>query len=397
MSSQHNDVRLLLSRNISKGQLLGYALANVVGLTVILIGLLFYADSKHSVAADDQYFSADYVVISKHVEGIGFTPQTFTEAEIADLNGQPWVKRVGRFTSSRFAVHGEVGMGGRGFSSYLFFEAVPDEFFDIKPRGWTFSPDERFIPIVLSKDYLALYNFGFAVPQGLPQVSEDVIESVPIKVTLTGESMLPEPFEAGIVGFSSRLNTIVVPQSFMEWANRRYSSEAEPQPSRLIVAIDRLAASTMTDYFAAHGYEAAGDQDNTDKISGFFAVVSAVVASGGLIISLLALFILVLSIYLLFQKSRDTLRHLMLLGYHPMRVARYYEVGVIVANLLITAVAVTAALLCRPLWSSGLQIVGLGGASPLPMVMFAVGYWVVMTVLDVCIIRTRMMRIWQGR
>jgi hypothetical protein len=209
--------------------------------------------------------------------------------------------------------------------------------------------------------------------------------------------MQPEPFEAGIVGFSSRLNTIVVPQSFMEWANRRYSSEAEPQPSRLIVAIDRLAASTMIDYFAAHGYEAAGDQDNTDKISGFFAVVSAVVASGGLIISLLALFILVLSIYLLFQKSRDTLRHLMLLGYHPMRVARYYEVGVIVANLLITAVAVTAALLCRPLWSSGLQIVGLGGASPLPMVMFAVGYWVVMTVLDVCIIRTRMMRIWQGR
>ena len=69
--------------------MLGYALANVVGLSVVLIGLLFYGDSQNDNATEDRYFSQDYVVLSKKVEGIGFTAQTFTDDEIAQLEHQP--------------------------------------------------------------------------------------------------------------------------------------------------------------------------------------------------------------------------------------------------------------------------------------------------------------------
>ena len=256
-----SDVWSLLRQNISKGQITGYAIANIVGLSVILIGILFYCDSQQDNSQEDQFFTSDYIVLSKKVEGIGFSPISFSEEEIKELSREKWVKKIGRFSSSQFAVNGSINMGGKSLSSYLFFESVPDEFFDVKPRDWTFSPQDRFVPIILCKDYLTLYNFGFAVPQGLPQISEEIVGAVPITLRLTGENMVSEYFEAAIVGFSSRLNTIAVPQSFMDWANKRYSNSNNiPNASRLIVQVDRLSSSQMYDYLDKHDIELAGDK-----------------------------------------------------------------------------------------------------------------------------------------
>jgi hypothetical protein len=396
MRSPYNpDVWRLLRRNLSPGQLVGYALANIVGLTVVLVALLFFGDSRNNTASEDRYLGNNYVVLSKRVEGIGFTPQSFTEADVADLESQPWVRRVGRFTTSRFAVYGTVALGGRGFSSYLFFESVPDEFFDVRPDRWHFSPDEPFIPIVLCRDYLALYNFGFAVPQGLPQISEEIVESIPLTLTLTGANGQPETFQGGIVGFSSRLNTIVVPQSFMDWANDHYASaEAVATPvSRLIVEVDRFASQDMAAYLEAHGMESAGEQDDSGRISSFLGVVSAVVATNGLVICLLAIFILMLSIFLLLQKSRDKLRNLMLLGYHPTSIARYYELLILGANFIITLISVALTVACRTLWLPALTDLGLGGASLLPMLLFALGYLLLISAFDLCVIRMQVRRL----
>ncbi len=390
------DVWSLLRQNISKGQLIGYAIANVVGLTVILIGILFYCDSQNNNSQQDKFFSNDYIVLSKKVEGIGFAPISFSEEDIENLEKEKWVKKVGRFTASQFAVNGAVNMGGKRLSTYLFFESVPDAFFDIKPKDWHFTPDEKFVPIILSKDYLTLYNFGFAIPQGLPQVSEEVIGAIPITLRLTGEEMMPEEFEAAIVGFSSRLNTIAVPQSFLDWANARYSRKEEKQnASRLIVEVDRLAAGSMKAYLDEHGIEVAGDKEEAGKISSFLGTVSAVVTTNGIVICIRALFNLVMRLYLLLQKSRDKLRNLMLLGYHPLHIARYYEAMVVVANLVISLVSIVFTFVSRTFWNDELVNIGLGGASVLPTLLFALIYLIGVTVLDIFIVRRRLLAIWR--
>ncbi len=385
----------LLRRNISVAQLTGYAMANIVGLSVILIGILFFCDSQNSNDGDDQYFSNDYVVISKKVEGIGFSPTSFSEEEISSLAEEPWVKKIGRFTPSRFAVYGSVEMGGRGMGTYLFFESVPDEFFDVKPRDWQFSPDEKFVPVILCKDYLTLYNFGFAVPQGLPQVSEELVSSIPVRLRLTGEDNCHEYFDCAIVGFSSRLNTIAVPQTFMDWANARYSPGKDAAPtSRLIVEADRFRADAMKAYLADNRLEVAGDKGDAGNIASFLAVVSAVVTTNGFVICLLAMFILVLSIFLILQKSREKLRNLMLLGYHPHAVARYYELVVIIANIIITAISIAVTFTARTFWSDHLTAIGLGDASIVPTLSFALVYLLGITALNILIIRKHLMQIW---
>ena len=389
-----HEIWCLLKKNLSVGQLLGYALANVVGLTVILAGILFYGDSQESTAQDDQFFSEDYVVLSKKVEGVGFTPVVFSDDEIQKLSKQKWVQKIGRFTASQFAVNGSINMGGRGLSSYLFLESVPDEFFDVKPRDWRFDPEEKFIPIMLSKDYLTLYNFGFALPQGLPQISEKMIGAMPLVLGITGKDNKTEYYEAAIVGFSSRLNTIAVPQSFMDWANSRYAVGEVPPPSRLIVKIDQLAATGMKEYCDQEGIEIAGDNPSSGNISKFLGLVSSVVASNGVVISLLALFILILSIYLLLQKNRETIKKLMGLGFHPREISRYYEFIVLAANSLITLVAVVLTICFRLLWQEQMQELGLGEASLLPMLAIAVAYLLIVTAFNIHIIRRNIRKIW---
>ena len=387
----------LLRRNISVGQMTGYFIANLVGLTVILVGTLFYCDSQNDNSGTDKYFSSNYIAISKCVEGIGFAPITFSEEEVADLQNQLWVKRIGRFTASNFAVNGSVAMGGKELSSYLFFESVPDEFFDIKPDDWSFSPGDTRVPIILCKDYLTLYNFGFAIPQRLPQLSEEVIGDIPIKLRLTGENMQSEEMQARIVGFSSRLNTVAVPQSFMDWANSHFSSGLQvPSSSRLIVEIDPMASSKMKSYLEEHEIEVAGDKQDTGNMSHFLGIVSTVVTINGFVICLLAMFILILSIFLLLQKSRKMLRDLMLLGYHPLRVGRYYEIMVIITNVLILSFALVFTFIARPFWENELSEIGLGGASIVPTLIVAFSYLLVVTIFDLFIIRHHIIKIWKG-
>ena len=389
-------IAVLLKKNISKGQLWGYSVANLIGLTVILSGILFYCDSRHHRSNHDKLFSEDYIIVSKKVNGVNLEPVAFSDDEIEDLSKQPWVKKLGKFTTADFSVNASIKMGGKGMSSYLFFEAVPDEFFDNPPVGWDFEPSKRFVPIVLNRDYLALYNFGFAIPQGLPQLSEDMIGTIPLKLLLTGKNGKSEVFDAAVVGFSSRLNTIAVPQNFMDWANSQFASGDKFETSRLILKIDRLNSSDSEKYILEHGLEIAGDKESDSKISEFLGVVSGVVAATGFVIAILALFILLLSIFLLLQKSRGMLRNLLLLGYSPNQASRYYEKMVLSINGIITVLSIGLTFVCRLIWHKSLETLGLGDGNVLFMLAAALIYFILISIINIIVIRRHLLTIWQS-
>lgn len=392
----------LLRQHISPGQLAGYALANIVGLAIVVSAVQFARDSSTPLSAGtpDPFSSADFAVLSKKVEGVGFTPAAFTPDEIADLKSRPWARRVGEFTAARFNVVASVGFGGRGFSSMLFFESIPDEFIDALPEGWDCDPaaGDR-LPVIVSRDYLALYNFGFALPQGLPQVSEDVVSAVPVTFTLSGDgSVSPIVLTGRIAGFSSRLNTIAVPESFMRRANKLLSPAGDEasgqQPSRLIVEVAAADVDRLADYADRHGLERSSADGAASRLSHLATLASAVVSAVGVVICLLAFFILLLSVYLLLQKNRTTLRNLMLLGYSPDRVAACYQLTVGVLNAAVAVVAVAAALAIRQLWLPSLGEIDLGGASAGWSVATGLGAFVAVTVASFATIRTKIGAIW---
>lgn len=387
---------VLLKKNISKGQLAGYSIANLIGLTVILSGILFYCDTRHHTSTDDKYFSDDYIVISKKVKGINLDAVSFTQEELKEIENQSWVKKLGTFTPADFSVAASINMGGRGMSSYLFLESVPDDFFDVTPPGWEFNKESKYVPIVLNKDYLALYNFGFALPRGLPQLSEDMIGTVPLKLYISGDNGRSEIFDASVVGFSNRLNTIAVPQEFMDWANERFSNSASKEISRLILKIDRLKSADSETFLKEKGYEISGDKEGASKVSEFLGVVSGVVTATGFVIAVLAIFILLLSIFLLLQKSRGMLRNLLLLGYSPSQAAAYYDKTTIILNAILTLCSVGFTFIARLIWHKSLLSLGLGDGNVLFMLGAALLYFLIISGINVVVVRQHLLSIWKA-
>lgn len=360
----------LLRRNISAGQLLGYGLANLVGLAIVLTAIQFYRDVTGAWEQDDSFISRDYLIVSKRIDGVtgllggaGAGANEFTPAEVADIAAQPWAAKVGAFTAANFGVAASVEMNGRGMNTFLFLESIPDEFFDVSPRGWRWDGDtSQPVPIIISKDYLALYNFGFAASRGLPQISESIVGMVPLRLSLSGNGRqvwLP----ARIVGFSSRLNTIAVPQEFMQWANGQFAEEPQPNPSRLIVSTNSPGDPQAKAYFDAHGVEIAGDRLDTGRAAYFLSLITTIVIAIGAVISLLSFFILLLSIYLLLQKNREKIHQLMQLGYAPRAVAGYYYRIVAAVNACVLAASVGILLLAQHAWAAQLDAVGARGSS----------------------------------
>ena len=117
----------------------------------------------------------------------------------------------------------------------------------------------------------------------------------------------------------------------------------------------------------------------------------------GAVISLLACFILLLSIYLLLQKSRGKLRDLMLLGYTPDAVARYYYLLVAGVNATVVLMAIAAMVAARSLWMPAFAALGLKGASLWVASVAAAAAGIVLTGFDIAAIRRRVIRTWYDR
>ena len=355
----------LLRQHISKGQLIGFAIANLIGLTIVLLAVQFYRDVRPVFNDEESFISKDYLIITRAVTGAGAMMGNngeFSNSDISDLEQQPWCRQVGRFLNSDFAVDARLGVGsGHAMHTQFFFEAIPDEFIDIDPNAWGFSLDRPEVPVVISRDYLSLYNFGFAATQGMPRISEGQAEMLPLQFTLSGNGKR-KVMPGRIVGFSNRLNTVIVPEEFLEWANGYFGTGAVQLPQRLIVEVSSPGDVKIEQYMDEHHYEVAGDKMSSSKANYFLTIISGIVIAVGVIISLLSFFVLMLSIYLLLQKNTQKLQDLLLLGYSPDQVSRHYILLVVVINAAVLVLAIVLMLLGRLTYMDMIRAFGIGGA-----------------------------------
>ena len=334
----------LLRQHISIGQLAGFFLANLFGMMIVLLSVQFYKDVIPVFTKGDSFMKKDFIIATKKVSTLGtFTNKNnaFSPEEIADLKKQPFTKTIGAFTPSQFKVSAGLGMQDTGInlSTEMFFESVPDEFVDINLDKWHFDKEAQEIPIIIPRNYLNLYNFGFAQSRSLPKISEGLMSLIQMNILLRGNGQV-EQFKGNIVGFSNRLNTILVPQSFMDWANKKFAPNIEAQPARLIIEVNNPADSAIANYFQQKGYETEDGKLDAGKTTYFLRLVVGIVLGVGLFISVLSFYILMLSIFLLLQKNTTKLESLLLIGYSPARVALPYQILTVGLNVIVLLLSI---------------------------------------------------------
>ncbi len=329
----------LLRKHVSVLQLAGFFLTNLAGVAIILAAVQLYRDIRPVVEAPDSFLSNDFLVLTKDVGRVAVGGTFFTRAELDSLAAQPIVEAMGEFTSARYGVVGGISIGGAGFQTYMFFESVPDHFLDVESDRWKFAEGDRVIPIILPRNYLNLYNFGFASTQGLPQVTEELVKQVVMDVDIEGGGRR-ESFKGQIVAFSNRLNTILVPESFMEWSNARFADKPVSEPSRVIIEVSNTADDALHAYLSANHFRIEGDNQEGGRTGYFLRLATAVVAGVGLLITALSFFILMLSIFLLLQKNARKLEDLLLVGYTPAQVSRPYQMLTLALNMSVVVCAI---------------------------------------------------------
>lgn len=391
----------LLRQHISSAQLLGFFFANLCGMAIVLLGVQFYRDIAPVLTRGDSFMKKDYMVISKRVSTLGTLvgkSTAFSDGDIADLKDQPFIQKVGVFTSARFKVSAGMGMQGVNLSTALFFESVPDEFVDADLKDWSFHPGQEDIPIIIPRNYLNLYNFGFAQSRNLPQLSEGVMGMVPLDIRMEGQGNRTH-MKGRIVGFSSRLNTILVPQSFMDWANRTYGEREQVRPSRLIVEVDHSSDDRIARYFKERGYETEGDKLDNGKVAWFLKALVSIVLFIGILISVLSFYVLMLSVYLLLQKNTVKLENLLLIGYSPARVALPYQLLVLGLNALVLILGLLSVMSVRSYYGEWISRMFPGAelGSMAPSVWVGSLLFAFVSVLNLWIIRKKINAIWLKR
>ena len=387
-----------MRKHISIFELAVFFVANLIGMAVILAGVQIYNDFSPMLSGEKSLIGNDYMIISRPVERVGVNAPKFTAEDIEELSEEAWVEDLGVFSASQFRVDGSIVFNGRRLSTMMFFEAVPDNFVDVDTEDWHFSPGDDIIPIVLPRNYLNLYNFGFSQTQDLPKITEDMIKRVELGLRIKGNGY-SDDYKGYVVGFSDRLNTILVPMSFMEWANGYYSNETNNEATRLILEVQNPSAPEVVSFMEEHGYVAEDKPSESSKALFMLQVCVAVIVGIGAIFSLLSIIILTLSIDLLLQKNINKLENLVLVGYKPMYVAMPYILMTVILNVSIMVISIVAAALVQNVYMDYLgKLFGVTlESSPMASIVAGVILTVVVTLFNFYIIYRKIAQISRKR
>lgn len=390
----------LLRRNISILQTLLFLAVNLLGGVIVLLGIEAYRDFASISRNDGDALSTSSIVINKSLSAdatlnsiMGLHP-SFSEEEIRELESLPSVASVGKFVTARFGVGAVLSIASSRMSTDIFLEAVPDEFVlgNYRPVDgvscrWSATLSSDTIPVIIPRNYLNLYNFGYAASNGMPQIGDDLIGYLPLQlVVMTPRGRVV--YTALLCGLTDKFNTILVPWDFLNEANDAYAKGTSSEPSRLMLTTDASEFDEDTfEFLAQKGYAVEGDTTQV-KLQNFIYTLLYIIIGIGAVFSTLAFVLLVISILLLIEKNKEKIRNLYSLGYSIKEISRLYRLFVFVVDLVVWLIAASMAVLVYPMIVYVLNIMS-QGYQPLPLSfiwMAAVGFALMFAMLHSVII-----------
>lgn len=361
-------LRKLQRKTLIPAQIAGYALTLLVGAAIVLLSLQVYCDMKPLLTQQTDVFKAHTVTVSKNVTVFKTANKEglyFSDRELDKLRGQDFVKNVAQFRSASFATKAAISFEGQRMSTDLFFESVPDGYLDVESDDWRWDSTADFLPIVIPEDYLNLYNFGFAESQSLPVVSAPVLSQITFSIYVEGNGK-SKVYNSRIVGLSGKINSILVPDDFLQWANREFGAAQEHSTSRLLVEFTDATDERIPQYFEANGLNINKSELESSKMTFFFKLAMLSVTIIAVIIIVLSVAFIIMSMNLIVQRNREMFVNLHNIGYSIREIARFYKVVVSIVTVVVLLVATMLVLWARGLYDARLSSLFDTGGSFVP-------------------------------
>lgn len=270
----------------------------------------------------------------------------FNENDISELKNWQEVKAVYPFSANEFRASAN---GGDFIPFYtdLYFESVDLKAIDIPITEEEFTVKGDEIPIVISREYLNLYNYGFALNQGLPQISEEFAKKIEINLNITVNKE-NKTYKGKLIGLSDRIHSVLIPKKFLDSLNAIQNPGLAVQPkiyNRVLVEVRDSGDENLIAKMKEKGYDSNQESLRSAKIKSKLFLVLNSIAVLGIFIFALCLYIIISFIKIQFLEKQEEVSIKNSLGYSPKKmvgdISRQFSINLmIILTLSIGLIAV---------------------------------------------------------
>jgi hypothetical protein len=307
-------------------------------LGIVLIPLVFQInhDIKEVLKGDDEDFQ--YLQISKEVgisTALGLGTINFSSSEINKLKAQSFIEDVAQVTSNNFRVYVKAPQNRGGFDGYM--HSVPYDFLDKHPNSFSWQIGQEEIPVIISNQFFTLLNTGILPAQGQPPVPKIAIKQLSLPVYL-GRGSKKIEMRVRVVGFSDRITTVIVPRSFVNWANSNFHPDKKSQSTMAILKVKDSGNKELEHYLDRNDYEVNKEQLVAQKGMWIAQVILVILFTLGLIISFISINSMILFVRLIIIESIQKVEMLLILGYKASTISnvitKFFTILIIITTLI---------------------------------------------------------------
>jgi multisubunit Na+/H+ antiporter MnhB subunit len=312
-----------------------------IGVLLLLCSIQMYINIQQLLGGESQRKDgSDFISISKTItnETMGTLEKNlFNANDIKEIAAKPFIEGVSPLTANRFRVQLSAG-DIIPFSTDMFLESLDNNFIDTVPPNFTWQEGQNYIPIVFSSDFLEIYNV-FAPGYGLPQLSAETASQVVVFITCYGQNGEKQTFRGSIVALSDRVNSIIVPRNFLDWANNKFGNTTDVKASRLYIKTKDANNPDFLNYLQQKNYKVNKDKTKFGRVKQVLQGIFSGLGIFGLLVVILALMLFSFYLQLMIARSKDNLQLLLMMGYSPNWLSKNVSKQFIPVYILVVLVA----------------------------------------------------------
>lgn len=315
----------LLFKNQDRRQLLIAVIGAFMGIT-FLITSIHYIIKVNEFGKGADILGPNTLIVQKKVtnaSSLNLTKTDFSERELQKMRDETFIVEVKPVLSNNFEVSFETSDPlVPYFRSDVFIQTVDQKFLDVKSTKWTWKPGDKYVPMIMPREFLVMLN-TFMSAKGIPQISDDLAMDVKFKFKIWNKSG-EEKINVKIIGFTNEVSSLLVPASFMEYGNDKYSDGTVQKITQVMISGKESEFGLVEDLLNRKGLESKNAQMIVGRLKSVVGTLFLVVFGISIIAVLASGLVLIQYMQLLMSRNAYEVRTLLRIGYDPKDIIKSF-------------------------------------------------------------------------
>jgi uncharacterized membrane protein len=240
-----------------------------------------------------------------------------------------------------------------------------------------------------------LINYGIAQSQGIEQISEELMLAARLKIHISGNGKKTKHI-GQVAGFSNKISSILVPESYLNFMNARYGNGEIINPNRVFITTVDDSYGELEDLMDEMNLDISKSSIDVVKIKTVIGVVIGIFGLASILIMLLSLMGFVQYSQLVLNRSAYETKTLLRIGYPVNSIVRSFLARLGAVFGIITVLSVTLMVLVKLLlvnvWldDNGIHLVE---SSLVPTMIVGIATFLLFVIANLANIRKTVLRL----